>query len=64
MFGGLAFMLRENMLVGIPQGSLMARVGPANYERALASAGMRPMHFTGKPMGGYAYGGMGAAGQS
>jgi TfoX/Sxy family transcriptional regulator of competence genes len=55
MFGGLAFMLRGNMFVGILQGSLMARVGPANYERALASPGARPMDFTGKPMRGYVY---------
>jgi TfoX/Sxy family transcriptional regulator of competence genes len=55
MFGGLAFMLRGNMFVGILERSLMARVGPANYERALASPGARQMDFTGKPMRGYVF---------
>jgi TfoX/Sxy family transcriptional regulator of competence genes len=55
MFGGLAFMLRGNMFVGILEQSLMARVGPENYERALASPGAREMAFTGKPMRGYVF---------
>jgi TfoX/Sxy family transcriptional regulator of competence genes len=55
MFGGLAFMLRGNMFVGILERSLMARVGPENYERALASPGARQMDFTGKPMRGYVF---------
>jgi TfoX/Sxy family transcriptional regulator of competence genes len=55
MFGGLAFMLRGNMFVGILEDRLMARVGPQNYERALASPGAREMDFTGKPMRGYVF---------
>jgi TfoX/Sxy family transcriptional regulator of competence genes len=55
MFGGLAFMLRGNMLVGILGDSLMARVGPQNYERALATPGAREMDFTGRPMRGYVF---------
>lgn len=55
MFGGLAFMLRGHMFVGILDRSLMARVGPQNYERALAMKGVREMDFTGKPMRGYVY---------
>jgi TfoX/Sxy family transcriptional regulator of competence genes len=55
MFGGLAFMLRGNMFVGILERSLMARVGPENYERALASSGARQMDFTGRPMRGYVF---------
>ena len=55
MFGGLAFMLRGHMCVGISEGSLMARVGPQNYERALAMDGTREMDFTGKPMRGYVF---------
>jgi TfoX/Sxy family transcriptional regulator of competence genes len=50
MFGGIAFMLRGHMFVGISEGSLMARVGPQNYERALAMDGAREMDFTGEPM--------------
>ena len=55
MFGGLAFMLRGNMFVGIVGDSLMARVGPQNYERALAFPGAREMDFTGRPLSGYVF---------
>jgi TfoX/Sxy family transcriptional regulator of competence genes len=55
MFGGIAFMLRGHMFVGISEQSLMARVGPQNHERAMAKAGVREMDFTGKPMRGYVF---------
>jgi TfoX/Sxy family transcriptional regulator of competence genes len=55
MFGGLAFMLQGNMFVGVLEQSLMARVGPADYERALGSPGVREMDFTGRPMHGYVF---------
>lgn len=55
MFGGLAFMLRGNMFVGILEDRLMARVGPQNYERALLSPGASEMDYTGKPMRGYVF---------
>jgi hypothetical protein len=55
MFGGVAFMLRGHMFLGTAKGSLMARVGPQNYERALAMEGVREMDFTGKPLRGYVF---------
>jgi len=55
MFGGLAFMYQGNMLVGIIGESLMARVGPTEYEHALERPHVRNMDFTGKPMKGYVY---------
>lgn len=55
MFGGLAFMYRGHMLVGIIGEVLMARVGPEQYDRALKRPHARPMDFTGKPMKGYVY---------
>jgi TfoX/Sxy family transcriptional regulator of competence genes len=55
MFGGIAFMLRGHMFAGISDRSLMARVGPENYERALGEEGTRKMDFTGKPMRGYVF---------
>lgn len=55
MFGGLAFMYRGHMLVGIIGDVLMARVGPEQYARTLKLAHARPMDFTGKPMKGYVY---------
>ncbi|MEP7381175.1 MAG: TfoX/Sxy family protein [Gemmatimonadota bacterium] len=55
MFGGVAFMVRGQMTVGINANALMARVGPENHAAALRRAHVRPMDFTGKPMRGYVY---------
>jgi TfoX/Sxy family transcriptional regulator of competence genes len=55
MFGGLAFMHRGHMLVGITGEVLMARVGPDHHAAALKRAHARPMDFTGKPMKGYVF---------
>jgi hypothetical protein len=55
MFGGIAFLLRGHMFVGISDDSLMARVGPTEYDRALAMKHVREMDFTGKPMRGYVF---------
>jgi len=54
MFGGIAFMLNGNMLVGPHKdGTLMARVGPDLYEEALTRPGASEMDFTGKVMKGF-----------
>jgi hypothetical protein len=55
MFGGLAFMSRGHMFVGILGDTLMARVGPDGHAGALRRPGARPMDFTGKPMKGYVF---------
>jgi TfoX N-terminal domain len=55
MFGGLAFMSRGYMFVGITGDILMARIGPDYYEQALSRAHVRVMDFTGKPMKGYVF---------
>lgn len=55
MFGGLVFMFRGYMFVGITGELLMARVGPDDYEQALSRPHVRVMDFTGKPMRGYVY---------
>ena len=55
MFGGLAFMSRGYMFVGIAAEALMARVGPQDYEDALRRPFAREMDFTGKPMKGYVF---------
>lgn len=53
MFGGVGFLLNGNMLVGVWNDSLIARVGPeASYE-ALQKPHVRPMDITGKPMKGW-----------
>jgi len=52
MFGGLAFMVNGHMCCGVRQDHLMVRVGPQQYETALAQAHAREMDFTGRPMKG------------
>ncbi len=55
MFGGLAFLSRGYMFIGITGDTLMARVGPEYYETALQRPNVRLMDFTGKPMNGYVF---------
>lgn len=55
MFGGLAFMVRGHMCVGVTGHDLMVRVGPDRYEDALARPHARPMDFTGRPLKGMVY---------
>lgn len=53
MFGGLSFLLRGNMTVGVVGDELIARVGQETAEGALARPEARPMDFTGRPMRGW-----------
>ncbi len=55
MFGGIAYMFKNHMCVGVVDDLLMVRVGPEHYEDALSEAHVRPMDFTGRPMKGYVY---------
>ncbi|WP_250458468.1 TfoX/Sxy family protein [Microbulbifer litoralis] len=55
MFGGLAFMLNGNMACGVVGEELMVRVGPDNYQEALAERYTRPMDYTGRPLKGMVY---------
>ena len=55
MFGGLSFMLRGNMCCGVDRDNLMVRVGPDQYDEALAQPHARPMDFTGRPLRGMVY---------
>ena len=55
MMGGLTFMVKGKMCVGILGDELMARIGPEVYEASLKKKGCRPMDFTGKPMKGYVF---------
>jgi TfoX/Sxy family transcriptional regulator of competence genes len=55
MFGGLCLLARGHMFVGIVGETLMARVGPDAYEKALRRPHARPMDFTGRPMKGYVF---------
>jgi TfoX/Sxy family transcriptional regulator of competence genes len=53
MFGGIAFMVRGHMTVGVAGDELMVRVGKDRDAEALARHGARPMDFTGRPMRGW-----------
>lgn len=55
MFGGVAFMLGDNMCFGVIEDNLVVRVGPDNYEGALREPHARPMDFTGRPLRGFVY---------
>ncbi|MEZ5461761.1 TfoX/Sxy family protein [Dokdonella sp.] len=55
MFGGLAFLADGHMFIGLARDALMVRVGPDDYETALARPHVRLMDFTGKPMRGYVF---------
>ena len=55
MFGGLCFLLNNNMCCGIVDDRLMARVGPEQYDHCLSLAYCTTMDFTGRPMKGMVY---------
>jgi len=55
MFGGLAFLHRGNMVVGVYGDSLIARLGVEAAETALAESGVRPFDVTGTPMKGWVF---------
>jgi TfoX/Sxy family transcriptional regulator of competence genes len=55
MFGGIAFLSRGYMFLGVTDELLMARVGPESYEDALSKPHVRVMDFTGRPMKGYVF---------
>ncbi|ANP53252.1 TfoX/Sxy family transcriptional regulator of competence genes [Streptomyces griseochromogenes] len=53
MFGGIAFLHRGNMAVGVTGDDLMVRVGPDATMQALARPGARIFDMTGRPMRGW-----------
>ena len=52
MFGGLAFMVRGHMTIGIMKDDLMVRIGPETFPEVLKLPHVRRMEFTGRPMKG------------
>ena len=55
MFGGLAFMLRGNMSIGVLKDELIVRVGPKHYFKNLKKKYTRPFDLTGRPLTGFIY---------
>ena len=55
MMGGLTFMLRDKMCVGVLKDELMCRIDPEIHEEAIRKKGCRTMDFTKKPMKGFVF---------
>jgi TfoX/Sxy family transcriptional regulator of competence genes len=55
MFGGLAFLYKGKMSVGIVRDDLMARVVEGKYEEELSRPHVREMDFTRRPMKGFIF---------
>ena len=53
MFGGLGFLLHENMCVGVWKEFLIVRVGPDAYDAALVRPHVSEFDITGRPMNGW-----------
>jgi len=53
MFGGIGYMLHGNMACGVNGTDLIVRVGPEQYEEALADEHTKPFDMTGRPMKGW-----------
>lgn len=55
MFGGIAYMLKDKMMIGIAKERLMVRCLPERYEELLQKPYAGVMDFTGKVMKGFLY---------
>jgi TfoX/Sxy family transcriptional regulator of competence genes len=55
MFGGVSYLLRGAMTVGVLGDELVVRAAPADAARYLTEPHVRPMDFTGRPMKGWLY---------
>jgi hypothetical protein len=53
MFGGLAFLLRGNMCVGVHGSEMIVRLAPDETDAALAERHTRVFDLTGRPMKGW-----------
>ena len=55
MFGGIAFMIRDRMAIGVIRDDLIVKVGNDAAAEALAQPHARPMDFSGRPAKGMVY---------
>ena len=53
MFGGVAFLFRGNLLVGVRKDSLVVRIGAEEYAGAFRDTHVREFDIKGKPMKGW-----------
>ncbi len=52
-FGGVGFLYRSNMAVGVLGADVLVRVGPEQHEAAMKSPHARPFALTGRPSKGW-----------
>ena len=55
MFGGLMFMVRGRMCIGVGRDRLMCRIDPARHDAALERKGCRTMTMNGREYRGYVH---------
>ena len=55
MFGGVTFMVNDQMCCGVLKDDLILRVGSEHFEEALAHPHVRPFDFSGRPAVGMVY---------
>lgn len=55
MFGGVCYMVKNKMCIGVVGDEMMCRINPEKAEEVLEKKGCRPMDFTGRPMKGYVF---------
>ena len=53
MFGGVAFMLHGNMLIGVWKDTLIVHLGPEQGAQALSEPNVKEFDVTGRPMKGW-----------
>ncbi len=53
MFGGVCFLLKGNILVGVRKDSLIARLGPEQADQALKEPHVKVFDITGRAMKGW-----------
>lgn len=53
MFGGVAFLMQGNMLVGVHKDALIVRIAPEDTDEALRDKDARIFDITGRPMKGW-----------
>jgi len=55
MFGGVSFMVNDQMCCGVLKDDLIVRIGEERNDEALAKPHVRPFDFSGRPMVGMVY---------
>jgi TfoX/Sxy family transcriptional regulator of competence genes len=55
MFGGITFMVSNQMCCGVLKDELIVKVGPEGFDQLIAEPHVRVFDFTGRPMVGMVY---------